>query len=66
VSGKTVSLDGTMILNAQIANCTVQLSTCDFTIYGTANQFNNCHFELSGAVAKIRDLVVRLMQSGGQ
>ena len=66
VSGKTVSLDGTMILNAQISNCTVQLSTCEFTIYGTANQFNNCHFELSGAVAKIRDLVVRLMQSGGQ
>jgi len=66
VSGKTVSLDGTMIFNAQISNCTVQLSTCEFTIYGTANQFNNCHFEFSGAVAKIRDLVVRLMQSGGQ
>ena len=66
VSGKTVSLDGTMILNAQISNCTVQLSTCEFTIYGTANQFNNCHFELSGAAAKIRDLLVRLMQSGGQ
>jgi hypothetical protein len=66
VSGKTVSLDGTMILNAQISNCTVQLSTCEFTISGTANHFNNCHFELSGAVAKIRDLVVRLMQSSGQ
>ena len=66
VSGKTVSLDGTMILNAQITNCTVQLSTCEFTIYGATNQFNNCHFELSGAVAKIRDLVVRLMQSGGR
>ncbi|MGB7933571.1 MAG: hypothetical protein WCH04_15340 [Gammaproteobacteria bacterium] len=66
VSGKTVSLDGTMILNAQISKCTVQLSTCEFTIYGTANQFNNCHFEFSGTVAKIRDLIVRLMQSGGQ
>jgi hypothetical protein len=52
-----------MILNAQISHCTVQLSTCEFTISGTANHFNNCHFELSGAVAKIRDLVVRLMQS---
>lgn len=66
VSGKTVSLDGAMMLNAQLSNCTVQLSTGEFTISGTANHFNKCHFELSGAAAKIRDLVIRLMQSSGQ
>lgn len=63
VSGQTVSLDGTAIFNAQISNCTIQLSTGDFAVYGTKNDFLNCTFEFSGAAANIRDLVVKLMNS---
>jgi|SRR3972149_725177 len=66
ISGQEVSLDGTAVFNAQISNCKVQLSTGDFAIYGTSNEFRNCEFLFSGAAANIRDLIVRLMQSSSR
>lgn len=63
IAGKDVSLDGAAVLNAQIDNCTVQVSTGEFIILGKDNSFTNCNFAFTGAAENIRQLVTRLAES---
>ncbi len=60
ITDQEISLDGAAILNAQIAKCTVHVSTGEFILLGNKNKFVNSQFAFSGAAENIRQLVFRL------
>ena len=60
ISGKTLSLDGAAVLNAQISNCEIRVTTGDFIVCDERCEFRDCNFQFYGAAEKIRQLVLRM------
>lgn len=60
ITRKEISLDGVAVMNAQIDKCTVHVSTGEFVLMGTNNNFRNCEFVFAGSAENIRQLVLRL------
>jgi hypothetical protein len=63
ITDTEVSLDGAALLNAQIDNCTINVSTGEFVLLGQNNSFSNSQFSFSGAAENIRQLVLQLNKS---
>lgn len=59
ISGQEISLDGVAVMNAQIDQCTVHVSTGEFVL-GNNNSFSNSRFAFSGAAENIKQLILQL------
>jgi hypothetical protein len=62
ISNQNVSLDGAALLNANISNCEVQVSSGDFVMYGKVT-IEQCRFVFKGAAENIRWLVTQISGS---
>jgi hypothetical protein len=60
VTNETINLDGCLLKNATIDNCTVRVNTGDFLFMGNKNQLSNSRFEFGGLASNIRNLVLKL------
>ena len=60
IQKEEISLDGAAILNANINECTVNVTTGEFIILGKENNFSNCSFTFGGAAKNIRQLIAQL------
>lgn len=65
VDGEDLSLDGKLLYNARITNCTIHVSTGDFAVLGSLALVGN-RFAFEGAAENIRQLVTRLLQQQEQ
>lgn len=57
---RDVSLDGVAVVDANIDNCTIHVSTGDFVLLGKNNRISNSRFTFSGAAENIRQLMLQL------
>jgi hypothetical protein len=59
IVGEEVQLDGKMLFNARLSNCTVHVKTGQFSTYGQCG-FENCKFVFHDAAENIRQLILAL------
>ena len=59
IDGEEVDLDGKMLFNARLSNCTVHVKTGQFSTYGQCG-FENCRFVFHDAAENVRQLVLAL------
>jgi hypothetical protein len=57
IDGQEVHLDGKMLFNARLTNCTVHVRTGQFSTYGQCT-FEGCQFVFHDAAENIRQLVL--------
>lgn len=60
IADQEISLDGVALLNAQVNNCKINVTSGEFILLGKNNIFNNSQFVFKGAAENIRQLVYQI------
>ncbi len=61
IDGEEVHLDGKMLFNTRLTNCTVHVKTGQFSTYGQCG-FENCNFVFHDEAKNIRNLLLALSE----
>jgi hypothetical protein len=59
---REISIEGKAIQDATFTNCQIQVETGDFVLVGANIRFERCNFNFVGSAAKVRMLVLALIE----